>query len=200
MNALHPSIGRGLRITTLAIGCALLSACPTPFESRHVGQWNAGEQVWRAELSQVKLRAAQSRIFATGDRDRVLEAVIGALQDLGFVLDLVDQQLGLVSGHKHLPIETEERVSDPSYIHHDPDGLMLFAGNWHAWGPFEHRDDLVRVTVTVRPRGAESSLVRASAQFHLRPVEDPAPYQGFFQSLEKALFLDAQQLPQRSAD
>jgi hypothetical protein len=33
--------------------------------------------------------------------------------------------------------------------------------------------------------------VRASAQYYLRPIEDPAPYQRFFQALERAMFMQA---------
>jgi hypothetical protein len=50
----------------------------------------------------------------------------------------------------------------------------------------------VRITVSVRPRGASQMLVRANAQFNVKPVEDPKPYQDFFSSLEKSLFLTAQ--------
>ena len=35
-------------------------------------------------------------------------------------------------------------------------------------------------------------LVRANAQFNITPVEDPKPYQDFFNSLSKSLFLQAQ--------
>lgn len=49
----------------------------------------------------------------------------------------------------------------------------------------------VRITVSVRPRGAERMLVRANAQFNVRPVVDPKQYQNFFNSLERSLFLTA---------
>lgn len=49
----------------------------------------------------------------------------------------------------------------------------------------------LRITVSVRPRG-EQMLVRANAQYHTAPVEDPKPYQDFFNSLSKSLFLQAQ--------
>lgn len=49
----------------------------------------------------------------------------------------------------------------------------------------------LRMTVTVRPRGASQLMVRANAQYNLRAVEDPEPYQRFFESLSKALFLTA---------
>lgn len=51
----------------------------------------------------------------------------------------------------------------------------------------------LRMTVTVRPRGETLLLVRANAQYNVKPVTDPEPYQQFFTSLEKAMFLTAQQ-------
>ena len=52
----------------------------------------------------------------------------------------------------------------------------------------------LRMTVSVRPRGTSQMLVRANVQFNIRPVEDPKPYQDFFVSLEKAMFLTAQEV------
>ena len=52
----------------------------------------------------------------------------------------------------------------------------------------------LRMTVTVRPRGTTQLMVRANAQYNLRAVEDPAPYQQFFAALGKALFLTAHQV------
>jgi len=52
----------------------------------------------------------------------------------------------------------------------------------------------LRITVTVRPRGETQLLVRANAQYNIHPVTDPAPYQQFFTSLEKAMFLTAHQV------
>ena len=50
---------------------------------------------------------------------------------------------------------------------------------------------LLKITVSVRPRGNQI-LVRANAQYNVTPVEDPKPYQDFFNSLGKSLFLQAQ--------
>lgn len=49
----------------------------------------------------------------------------------------------------------------------------------------------LRMTVSVIPRGAEQMTVRASAQFNIVPIEDPTPYQHFFDALAKSLFLQA---------
>ncbi len=50
----------------------------------------------------------------------------------------------------------------------------------------------VRMTVTVRSRGETQLLVRANAQYNLRAIEDPQPYQQFFAALERSMFLTAQ--------
>ena len=52
----------------------------------------------------------------------------------------------------------------------------------------------LRMTVTVRPKGEKHLLVRASGQFNDKPVVAPEPYQQFFNSLSRAIFLAAQQV------
>jgi hypothetical protein len=49
----------------------------------------------------------------------------------------------------------------------------------------------VRITVSVRPYGETQMLVRANAQYNLKAIEDPEPYQQFFDAFEKAMFLTA---------
>jgi hypothetical protein len=53
---------------------------------------------------------------------------------------------------------------------------------------------LLRMTVTVRPRGDSQLLVRANANYQDQAVEEPKPYQDFFTSLEKSMFLTAHQV------
>jgi len=53
---------------------------------------------------------------------------------------------------------------------------------------------VMRMTVTVRPHGTSEMAVRASAQYNLVAVSDPAPYQQFFAALERAMFLTANEI------
>ena len=52
----------------------------------------------------------------------------------------------------------------------------------------------MRMTVTVRPRGARQLAVRASAQYNLNAVSDAVPYQQFFSALSKSMFLTANEV------
>jgi outer membrane murein-binding lipoprotein Lpp len=52
----------------------------------------------------------------------------------------------------------------------------------------------LRMTVSIRPRGETQLLVRANAQYNVKAVDDPEPYQQFFFALEKSLFLTAHQV------
>jgi hypothetical protein len=52
----------------------------------------------------------------------------------------------------------------------------------------------LRMTVSVRPRGETQLIVRANAQYNIYAVEDPEPYQQFFDALSEAIFLTAHQV------
>lgn len=105
--------------------------------------------------SQVKLRTMQSRVFDTSDKMTTMRTVISTLQDLSFVIDKADANLGTVTATK----------------------LGGRGG--------------LRMTVMVQPKGEKQMRVRANAQLGLEAIEDPLPYQAFFQSLEKGMFLTA---------
>jgi hypothetical protein len=50
------------------------------------------------------------------------------------------------------------------------------------------------LTVTVRDKNDKQIMVRANAQQKLKAIESPEMYQDFFVSLEKAMFLKAQEV------
>jgi hypothetical protein len=50
-------------------------------------------------------------------------------------------------------------------------------------------NDVVGVTVTVRPQEGGQMLVRINAIYNNRPVEDPEVYRNFFAALERSLFI-----------
>ena len=74
----------------LGVLCALLAgACES--SERHLLE---------APADNVRLRAIQTRAFDTTDERLVMRSVIGTLQDLGFVIDDANSNLGIISGTK----------------------------------------------------------------------------------------------------
>lgn len=63
-------------------------------------QMDSRDQLLASSQSQVALRSIQTRVFDTTDRDTTLRTAIGTLQDLGFVIDEADADLGAVSATK----------------------------------------------------------------------------------------------------
>ena len=134
-------------LLSLAIMISLLTGCQTMKE--RVLDSSADGQ------TSVELRAIQSRSFDTADKQKTMRSVIATLQDLGFVVDKADLDLGSVSATK----------------------LSGYA---------------LRMTVSVRPgTSGKNMIVRANAQYNITPVTDPKPYQDFFVSLQKSMFLQA---------
>ena len=176
-----PLLAFALLATLPAAGCS-------PFYMRHEIQSASETQIYLAEASQVRLRNAQSRVFDTTDRQAMVAAVVATFQDMGFQVEVLDETLGIVSGKRFLEMERPRAGGLPTYLMYDEESLVIFNRSYRTWGPFQRRCDLVRLTVTVRERNAEQLIIRASAQFYLKAVEDPEAYQKFFAALEQARF------------
>ncbi len=63
-------------------------------------QTTSMNQVMETSQSQVAIRSIQTRAFDTKDKTKTLRTIIATLQDLGFVIDKADEDLGTVSGTK----------------------------------------------------------------------------------------------------
>lgn len=63
-------------------------------------QGSSKDQVLASSESQTQLRQIQSRVFDTTDKTKMQRTIIQTLQDLGFVVDKADQELGTISATK----------------------------------------------------------------------------------------------------
>jgi hypothetical protein len=61
---------------------------------------NSANELLATDESQLALRSFQTRAFDTTDREQTLRTVISTMQDLEFVIDRADAELGAVSGTK----------------------------------------------------------------------------------------------------
>lgn len=134
----------------------LISSCFIATALLLAGCASSMDQVLSAKGS-VELRSMQTRSFDTLDKQQTMRSVVSTLQDLNFVIDKADMDLGTVSATKLSGYE-------------------------------------IRMTVTVRKDGPKSMQVRANAQYNAKAIETPEPYQDFFASLEKSMFLTANQV------
>lgn len=71
------------------MSAALMSGCASSVD-----------QVMKTDQGAVQLRSYQERAFDSADKEQTLRSVIATLQDLGFVLDKADLDLGIVSATK----------------------------------------------------------------------------------------------------
>lgn len=131
-------------IFMLSILMIFLSSCAT-----------TNARILDTDESALKLRSIQSRVFDTTDKKKTLRTIIATMQDLSFVINKADLQLGSISGTKLKGYKLD-------------------------------------MTVTVLPRGEKQIVVRANASLGINPIVEPEPYQDFFSSLSKAMFLEAQ--------
>ena len=53
-------------------------------------------------------------------------------------------------------------------------------------------DHPLTINVRVWPKGEKQMLVRANAEYRSKMVKDPRPYQDFFRTLSRAIFLEGQ--------
>jgi hypothetical protein len=83
-----------MRYPLLAIAAStlLLTGCQT-MQERVLDSSATGQ-------TSVELRAMQSRSFDTSDKQKTMRTVIATLQDLGFVVDKADLDLGSISATK----------------------------------------------------------------------------------------------------
>ena len=78
-----------------------------------------------------------------------------------------------------------DTLQDLGFVLENADaGLGTISGSRTAGGN-------IKMTVTVRPRGEGSFLVRANAQRGTQRVDDPAVYQEFFNALQQSGFITA---------
>jgi len=81
------------RLTVFVTGmCLALAAC--------AGPQKPPEDLLALSDAQMKMRSFQTRTFDTKDTNKILRAVIGALQDLGFIIERANAPMGLVTAGK----------------------------------------------------------------------------------------------------
>ncbi len=180
---------RALSYLVIFISSFFLPACAMQLGAEI--QWNSKDQILMSEKSQVKMRSIQTRVFDTTNRAVIMRAIISSLQDLYFDIDVIDHESGIISGKK-LYQSGDGWENNPTYYSYKTDNLVIFSSNYRTYGPFQYRNNLTRISVTIRPKGETQLNVRASLQHNIRAIEDPEIYQNFFKLLGQSQFLSTE--------
>jgi len=137
-------------------------------------------------------RRLQTRLFDTSDEKKILSASTGALQDLGFNLDASETDLGLI-------VASKERSAVET-------GQVLLAVVWSVLtrAPLLYdAEQKIWVSLISRPAGESGKQTAVRVTFQrivwdsygqiskLERLNDPEVYQGFFETLSNAVFLEA---------
>lgn len=86
-------------LVLLAVGLFTAACAPPPKQEENT--------LLAPTEEQMKLRTFQSRTFDVADRTQAIRGVIAALQDLGFIIERANAELGLV---------TAARFAEPRYF------------------------------------------------------------------------------------
>jgi len=145
----------------------------------------------------LQTRELQMRQYDTTDQGKILTSVAGLLQDLGFTLDASETQVGFVAASKKADATNKGQIF-----------LMALLGglgnNPQAVQQCD-RDQVIKASVITKSSlDGKKTVVRVTFQRivwnmgnqinRVETLKDPAMYQKFYDSLSKAIFLEAQQI------
>ena len=149
----------------------------------------------------LKMRQLQMRQFETTKENEILSACAGALQDMGFTLDDSEAELGLVVASKN------RDATDAAQVTLATASVILSALAGTSSNAFNYIDKEQKIRVSVVSRlNAEGNKIIIRATFQrivwnnignisrMETLNEPALYQGFFERISKAIFLEGQEI------
>ena len=123
------------------------------------------DAIFEDDATQLQIRSVQSRVFDTADRIGLMRAVIATLQDLDFVIDDADSELGVITATRMSGYLLSATVL---VTEKDSERLQVRARMQTGWTPLvEHSVNELEIS---------------------NPISEDA-YQEFFYSLRKNLNL-----------
>ena len=143
----------------------------------------------------LEYRQLQTRKFEGISEKDMLVACAGVLQDLGFVLDETESELGLIVASKRRDAKDAKQIA-----------MVIFLALLGIPGEMD-QEQSIRVSLVSRPVTADSNnsyFVRVTFQRIVwtdqksiskrEAIMEPAIYQEFYDKLSKSIFLEAQKI------
>jgi hypothetical protein len=137
-------------------------------------------------------RRLQTRLYDTSDEPKILSAAASVLQDLGFNLDESETELGLLVASKDREAVEAGQVALSIFV-----AVMIGEPV-----PYDTKQK-IRTCVVTAPAGETRGRTAVRVTFQrivwnsegqvsrLEKLHEPEMYQGFFDKLSKAVFLEA---------
>lgn len=133
--------------------------------------------------SQMEMRSFQTREYDTNDTKLVIKAVLNTLQDMGFIVNTADPNIGLLTASKWTNVEhskKEIKEAKKKELALSKSVVLDCTANISEFGKKQSR---VRVNFQQRVLDANGATMQAS------PVTDAKFYQTFFSQVDKGIFL-----------
>jgi len=146
-------------------------------------------------------REMQMRQYETTNENQILSAVAGELQDLGFTLDDSETQVGFIAASKKADAVSKGQLAGAIFL-----DLLAAAGGSYSNNTAQcDKTQVIKASVITKPSlEGKKTVVRVTFQSivwnmngqvsRVETINDIAMYQKFFDSLSKAIFLEAQKI------
>ncbi|MFA6142310.1 MAG: hypothetical protein WC738_03340 [Candidatus Omnitrophota bacterium] len=160
----------------------------------------------KASEQSLKDRQLQMRQYETKDEQKIVTSVAGVLQDLGFILDNSETELGFVAASKKADATSGGQIA--AAVLADTVGIAAALIGAPCYTNAVSRCDkeqMVKASVITQPSlDGSKTVVRVTFQrivwnmsnliSRIETVKEPDIYQKFYDSLSKAIFLEAEQI------
>ncbi len=149
----------------------------------------------------LKKRQLQTRQYDTIDEEKIMSAVAGVLQDLGFTLDDSETKVGLVSASKQSDATDSGQVAGAFFL----DLLSAMGGSQsNALSEVDAVQKIKASVISKLSLDGSKIVVRVTFQRlvwdkqnrlkRVETVDDQEIYQKFFESLSKSVFLEGHKI------
>lgn len=180
-----------LSLFLIPLLCVFLTGCVTTYPKDFL----------KLSEDSLQTRQLQMRQFETINEKEVISACAGILQDMGFTLDDSETELGLVVASKDRDATNAGQVTLATMA------VILSALGGSSSNAFDNIDKVQKVKASIVTRlNAEGNKIIVRVTFQrivwnnignvskMESLKSPELYQGFFEKLSKAIFLEEQKI------
>ncbi len=160
------------------------------------------KDAFRLNESAIELREMQTRTYEDVTDVQILSASSAVLQDLGYAIDEVEKELGVLSASKRADAKNKAEIATKIAMDVADCLITIFLGC--ESDAFESSKDVqdIKMTLVVLPDLNEDGVyrVRLTMQrivwarngelYEQETIDDIAVYQSFFDKLSKSVFLE----------